>query len=108
MGHPIEVTDNTFDEQVLEASGPTLVDFWSARCRPCLMMAPVLEEVAAEYDGKLRVGKVDVDSNQGAANKFGIFSIPTMILFKDGKELERIVGFRPKEALMETVLPHLA
>jgi thioredoxin 1 len=108
MAQPIEVTDDTFEDEVLQSSDPTLVDFWSARCRPCLMIAPVLEEVAEEYDGKLRVAKVDVDRNQGTLGKLGIFSIPTMILFKDGKELERVVGYQPKEALMETILPHLA
>jgi thioredoxin 1 len=108
MGQAIEVTDATFEQEVLQASGPTLVDFWSAGCRPCLMIAPVIEEVATEYSGKLRVAKVNVDRNQGSPGKFGIFSIPTLILFKEGKEVERIVGFRPKEALMETILPHLA
>ena len=108
MGQAIEVTDDTFETEVLKASGATLVDFWSAGCPPCLMIAPVIEEVAEEYAGKLRVAKVNVDTNQQAPGQLGVFSIPTLVLFKDGTEIERIVGFRPKEALMETILPHLA
>ena len=108
MTKPFEVTDDTFESEVLRSVEPTLVDFWAAWCGPCRMVAPVVEEIAAEYDGKLRVAKLDVDSNQRTPNRYGIQGIPTLILFKDGAEATRIVGFRPKEALVEELLPYMA
>lgn len=108
MTTPLEVTDDTFESEVLQSAEPTLVDFWAAWCGPCRMVAPVVEEIAAEYDGKLRVVKLDVDSNQRTPNRYGIQGIPTLILFKGGAEAARIVGFRPKEALVEELLPHMA
>lgn len=107
MTKPFEVTDDTFESEVLQAEEPTLVDFWAAWCGPCRMVAPVVEEIAGEYEGKLRVAKIDVDSNRQTPGRYGIQGIPTLILFKDGAEATRIVGFRPKEAMLEELLPYI-
>jgi thioredoxin 1 len=107
MGTPMEVTDDTFEEEVLEASEPTLVDFWAAWCGPCRMVAPIVEEIAEEYEDKLRVAKMDVDKNKQTPMKYGVQGIPTLILFKDGSEAARIVGFRPKTAMLEELEPYL-
>jgi thioredoxin 1 len=107
VAKPIEVTDQTFEETVLEAELPTLVDFWAVWCGPCKMIAPVLEEIANEYEGQLNVAKLDVDHNNESAFKFGVMSIPTLILFKEGQAVERIVGFMPKEKLLTKLTPHL-
>jgi thioredoxin 1 len=95
------VTDDAFESQVLQASEPTLVDFWADWCGPCKMIGPVVEEVAAEYAEKLRVAKMDVDENPKTPQSLGIRGIPTLILFKDGVEAKRIVGYRNKEALID-------
>ncbi|MGD8998754.1 MAG: thioredoxin [Anaerolineae bacterium] len=107
MADLLEVTDSTFESDVLKADKPTLVDFWAEWCGPCRMVAPVVEEIAAELDGKIHVAKMDVDSNRQTPMQYGIQGIPTLILFKDGAEAARIVGFRPKEAMMAEFLPHL-
>jgi thioredoxin 1 len=104
---PVEVTDANFKSEVLESKTPVLVDFWAEWCGPCKMIAPVVEELAKEYDGKLRVGKVDVDSNQQTAMQFGVRSIPTLLIFKNGKVVDQIVGAVPKRMLAEKVLKHL-
>jgi thioredoxin 1 len=108
MTTPTVVTDETFNEEVLKSSTPILVDFWAIWCGPCRMVAPVVDEIAREQTGKLRVMKLDVDENQNTAMTYGVMSIPTLILFKDGKPVERIVGFRPKSDLEKKILPHLA
>lgn len=105
---PQEVTDATFEANVINAQKPTLVDFWATWCAPCRMIAPVLEEIAAENEGKLTVAKVDVDGNPGIATNYGIQSIPTLILFKGGKPVERLVGFMNKKKLMDKLTPHLS
>jgi thioredoxin 1 len=107
MADLLEVTDSTFESDVLEADVPTLVDFWAAWCGPCKMVAPVVKDIAEEYGDKIRVAKMDVDSNRETPGNYGIQSIPTLMLFKDGEVAARIVGFRPKEAMMEELLPHL-
>ena len=107
MAKPAEVTDQTFEEAVLKAELPTVVDFWAVWCGPCKMIAPVLEQIAADYDGKLQVLKLDVDHNNQSAMQYGVMSIPTLILFKDGQPVERIVGFMPKEKLLKRLTPHL-
>ena len=107
MAKPFNVTDATFEAEVLQAAVPTLVDFWAAWCGPCLIVAPAVEAIAEEYDGKLRVAKMDVDANPETPRGLGIMGIPTLILFKDGAEATRIVGYRPKEALAEELLPYV-
>jgi thioredoxin 1 len=108
MAKPIEVTDKTFDQVVLEANLPTVVDFWAVWCGPCKMIAPVLEDIAREYEGQLQVTKLDVDHNNATAMKYGVMSIPTLILFNNGQPVERIVGFMPKEKLLSKLKPHLS
>ena len=107
MGKAIEVTDKTFEEMVLNAELPTVVDFWAVWCGPCKMIAPVLEEIAGEYAGQLQIAKLDVDTNNATAYHFGVMSIPTLILFKEGQAVERIVGNMPKEKLLAKLTPHL-
>ena len=107
-GKPITVSDADFESTVLESDTPVLVDFWATWCGPCKMIAPVLEEIASEQGDAVRIGKMDVDSNPGTPMRYGVQSIPTLILFKNGQETERIVGFLPKERLMARLSPHLA
>jgi thioredoxin 1 len=104
---PIEITDANFDQEVLKSDKPVLIDFWAVWCGPCKMVAPVVEEIASEYDGKLKVGKIDVDSNPEVSMKFGIRSIPTLMLFKGGKVVEQIIGAVPKRNLVDKVVPHI-
>ena len=108
MGKPQVVTDQSFEQEVLKADTPVLVDFWATWCGPCRMVAPVLEEVANEQGEKIRIVKLDVDANPITAGRFGVRAIPTMIVFKGGREADRIVGFHPKPQLMQKLTPHLA
>lgn len=98
-GKPLEIIDTQFQGEVLGAQVPVLVDFWAPWCGPCRMVAPVLEEVARDYAGKIKVVKLNVDENPDTASRFSIMSIPTMILFKEGAAVEKIIGFRKKEEL---------
>jgi thioredoxin 1 len=94
------VTDDSFADDVLNSNKPVLVDFWATWCGPCRMVAPILEEIAAENTGGLRIAKLDVDANPETARDLAVFSVPTMILFKDGQEVKRIVGAKGKAALL--------
>jgi len=108
MSHlTFEVTDANFQEEVLNSSLPVLVDFWAEWCGPCKMIAPNVDQIAHQYEGKLRVGKMDVDTEPGVAERFGIQGIPTLILFKNGEPIQQIVGYRTKEQLDKAVTPHL-
>ena len=107
MAKPLAVTDQDFEEQVLKADIPVLVDFWAGWCAPCKMIAPIVEELAEEYDGQIRFAKVDVDANPQAPTNYGVRSIPTLLIFKDGKPVDQVVGAVPKEVLkkrLETVV----
>jgi thioredoxin 1 len=101
------VTDKEFEEQVLKAEKPVLIDFWAEWCSPCRMVAPIVEEIAREYKDKIEVYKLDVDANIDTASRYQVQSIPTLILFKHGKPAERIIGFRPKDRLVAQLKPHL-
>jgi thioredoxin 1 len=105
---PVELTDSSFENEVLKSTLPVLIDFWAIWCGPCRMVSPVVEEIAGEYAGKLKVGKVDVDSNPATAMQYGIRSIPTLLLFKDGQVIEQIVGAVPKRVIVDKLSRHLA
>lgn len=107
MAKTIVVTDETFEDLVLKAELPTLVDFWAVWCGPCKMIGPMLEEIAAEYEGKLVVAKLDVETNSVTTIQYGVMNIPTLILFKSGQPVERIMGARPKGKLLPVLKPHL-
>ncbi|SDL17948.1 thioredoxin [Halarsenatibacter silvermanii] len=101
MSEPIEVTDENFEEEVLEADRPVLVDFWASWCGPCKMLAPVIEEIAENYEDELKVCKLNVDDNQETASRFEVMSIPTMIVFNDGEVDNKLVGYMPKGKLLK-------
>jgi thioredoxin len=105
--HELTLTDQTFDEEIKTATEPVLVDFWAEWCGPCKMVAPILDEIAAEQQGKLRVGKINIDENLELAQRFDVMSIPTMILFKDGEPQVRIVGAKGKGQLMQELHAYL-
>jgi len=104
---PLEIKDNQFSDVVLKADAPVLVDFWAPWCGPCRMIAPVLEEVSRDYDGKVMVVKVNVDDNSDTAARYGVMSIPTMLLFKGGEPVETITGFHKKEVLSSLIDKYL-
>jgi thioredoxin 1 len=107
MTKPVAIQDATFEQEVTQSGTPVLVDFWAEWCGPCKMIAPVLEQIAEEKGEALKIAKLDVDANTGTAQSFGVTGIPTLILFKDGKPVERIVGFLPKPQLLRRIEPHL-
>ena len=108
MASAVAITDATFQSEVVESPVPVLVDFWAVWCGPCKMVAPIVDELAGEYEGKVKVGKVDVDSEQKVATDFGIRSIPTILIFKDGKVADTVVGAVPKKHLQEKLEAVLA
>ena len=107
MGNAVAVTEQTFESEVLQSTEPVLVDFWAAWCGPCRVIAPAVEEIAAEYKGRLKVVKVDVDANQDIAIRYGVQSIPTLMVFKGGKVVERVLGAVPKPRLLSLFTHHL-
>lgn len=107
MAKPREVTDTTFEQEVLKAQGPVLVDFWAPWCGPCRMVAPVLEEIAREQDGKLTIVKLNIDEHPRWAGRYNVMSIPTMILYQNGQPVKQLVGARPKAAIMRDLQPFL-
>ena len=107
MSEPIAVTDDTFEEEVLQSSLPVVNDFWADWCGPCHAIAPILEEIASEHDGQLKVTKLDVDNNPETPTRYGIRGIPTLIVFKNGEPVETLVGWMPKEQLLKRISPHM-
>ena len=98
-GNVVEITDQNFQSEVLSSNEPVLVDFWAPWCGPCRMIAPMVEELAGEYKGSVKIGKMNIDDNPGAANNFGVSSIPTLMIFKSGEVVDRFVGVQPKNRL---------
>lgn len=107
MAEPIIISDDDFESEVLEADKPVLVDFWAEWCGPCHMIAPYVKEIAAEQDDKLKVAKLDIDNNPVTPGRYGVMSIPTLMVFKGGEAVARIVGAMPKDRIMAQVMPHL-
>ena len=107
MAIPFEVTDASFEEEVLSSDEPVLVDFWAEWCGPCKMIAPIVAEIADDYEGQIKVGKLDADVNMNTMAAYGIMGIPTLILFKGGEAVERITGYMPKDKLMARLSPHI-
>jgi thioredoxin 1 len=103
----LTLTEENFDDQLATAQGPILVDFWASWCGPCKIIAPLLEELAAELAGQARIAKINVEDHGDLASRFGISSIPTLILFKDGKVVDQLIGAAPKEQIRELVHRHL-
>lgn len=103
-----EVTESNFEDQVLKSQTPVLVDFWAEWCGPCKMIAPIVDQLADEYGGKLKVGKLDADEHQSVLMRYGIMSIPTLILFKGGEAVARITGYQPKDRINNQLKPHLS
>jgi thioredoxin 1 len=103
----VELSDANFDQEVIKSDVPVLVDFWAVWCGPCKMIAPIVEELAKEYQGKLKVGKVDVDHHRQVASNYGIRSIPTLLIFKEGQVVEQVVGAVSKAALVDKLQQHI-
>jgi thioredoxin 1 len=100
---PITFTDDNFDSEALKSDVPVVVDFWAAWCGPCRMIAPIIEDLAEEYNGKVKVGKLDVDDNQGVAIKYGVRSIPTVLFLKGGQVVDTVIGAVPKSMFVEKI-----
>lgn len=103
MGNEVTITDSNFQEEVINSGLPVLVDLWAEWCGPCRMIGPVIEEIADEYQGRLKVGKLDVDQNQKTAGQYGVRSIPTLLFFKGGELVEEVVGAQSKAKLIQVI-----
>ncbi len=108
MANITEVTDGSFEQDVLGSETPVLVDFWAEWCVPCHMVSPVVEEIGREQDGAMRVAKLNIDDNPKVTRTYGVMSIPSLILFKGGQEVARVVGAKGKEAILKDLTPHLS
>ena len=104
----LTLNEENFDDHLTRCRGPILVDFWASWCAPCKLIAPVLDELAEEFSGRALIGKVDVEANGDLTNRFGVSSIPTLILFKDGRVVDQLIGAAPKDQIHRLVLKHLA
>jgi len=107
MAQPIVVTDETFQDEILQSDKPALIDFWADWCGPCRMIAPSVKAIAEEHGAVLKVAKMDVDENPAVPGRYGVVGIPTLMLFKNGEVVERIVGALPKERILAQIMPHL-
>ena len=103
----IEVTDASFDQEVLKSEQPVLVDFWAAWCQPCRAIAPIVDELAQHYQGKVKIGKMDVDRNNATPMRYKVTGIPTLLVFKGGQVVEQLVGYRPKDAIQQALDKHV-
>lgn len=103
----MQFTDDNFDQEVIKSDIPVLVDFWAVWCGPCRMIAPIVEELSKDYEGKVKVGKLDVDNNPRVASTYGVRSIPTLLIFKDGEIVEQIVGAVPKGEILKVLNNHM-
>ena len=106
-GNAVTITDDNFQTEIEDAQGLSIIDFWAAWCGPCRMVAPIVEQIATEYEGKVKVGKLDVDANQKVASRFNIRSIPSILFFKDGKLVDTVVGAVPKPHLEQKIQQHM-
>ena len=107
MGKYVLLNDANFEQEVLRSDVPVIVDFWAEWCAPCRIIAPIVEQLATEYEGKLKVGKLDVDNNPQVSMKYSIRSIPTLLIFKGGEPVEQIIGAVPKQTIVEKLQPYL-
>lgn len=107
MGNYVVLNDSNFQQEVLNSELPVLVDFWAEWCAPCKLIEPIVDEIAGEYNGKLKVGKVDVDSNPQISMQYGIRSIPTLLIFKNGQAVDQVIGAVPKNTIIQKITPHL-
>jgi len=108
MSNAVAVTDETFETEVLKSPVPVLVDFWAAWCSPCRAIAPAVDEIAAEYAGRLKVVKLDVDQYGDVSGRYGVLGIPTLLVFKGGQVVEKMVGAYPKAVMVQKIIPHLS